>query len=53
MAGWRAGWLGEFGQLLAEAGFTGISVSADYRDDHSPGPDSDIWTFQATRRSLG
>jgi SAM-dependent methyltransferase len=40
--------LSEFGQLLTEAGFTGISVTADYRDDRSPGPGSDIWTFQAT-----
>lgn len=41
--------LGEFSELLARAGFTGISVSADYRDDCSPGPGSDVWTFQATR----
>jgi len=41
--------LAEFGQLLAEAGFTGISVSADYRDGRSPGPRSETWTFQATR----
>ena len=41
--------LGEFGQLLAGAGFTGISVSADYRDDRTPGPDSDIWTCCAAR----
>lgn len=41
--------LGEFSQLLAGAGFTDISVSADYRDDRSPAPGSDIWTFHATR----
>jgi SAM-dependent methyltransferase len=40
--------LAEFSQLLAEAGFTGISVTADYHDD-PPGPGSDDWTFHATR----
>ena len=41
--------LPEFEGLLAGAGFTGIRVTADHRDDRRPGPDSDIWTFHATR----
>jgi ubiquinone/menaquinone biosynthesis C-methylase UbiE len=39
--------IAEFSQLLADAGFTGITVTADYRDDLEPGPDSADWTFQA------
>ena len=41
--------LPEFGHLLADAGFTDISVTADYRDDHRPGPGSRVWTFHAVR----
>lgn len=41
--------LPEFAQLLTEAGFTGIRVTADYRDEDKPGPDSDDWTFHAIR----
>ena len=41
--------LPEFGHLLAGAGFTGISVTADYRDDQRPGPGSRVWTFHAVR----
>jgi SAM-dependent methyltransferase len=41
--------LTEFDRLLADAGFTDISVTADYRDDHRPGPDSRVWTFHAIR----
>ena len=41
--------LAEFGQLLAGGGFTDISVTADHRDDHQPGPDSHVWTFHAVR----
>ena len=41
--------LREFEGLLAGAGFTDIGVTADHRDDRRPGPDSDIWTFHATR----
>jgi hypothetical protein len=36
-------------QLLAEAGFAGVTVTADYRDDGRPGPASRIWTFRASR----
>jgi hypothetical protein len=38
-----------FGQLLTEAGFTDIRVTADYHDADEPGPDSDDWTFHAVR----
>jgi SAM-dependent methyltransferase len=41
--------LPEFGHLLADAGFTDISVTANYRDDRRPGPDSRVWTFHAVR----
>lgn len=41
--------LREFEGLLAGAGFTDILVTADYQADRRPGPDSDIWTFHATR----
>ncbi|MGH3119966.1 MAG: hypothetical protein ACRDPF_38015 [Streptosporangiaceae bacterium] len=41
--------LTEFERLLADAGFTDISVTADYRDDHRPRPDSRGWTFHAIR----
>jgi SAM-dependent methyltransferase len=41
--------LREFGQLLADAGFTGLSVTADHQDDRQPGPDSHVWTFRASR----
>jgi SAM-dependent methyltransferase len=41
--------LTEFERLLADAGFTDISVTADYRDDHRPRPDSEVWTFHAIR----
>jgi hypothetical protein len=41
--------LREFEGLLAGAGFTDIRVTADHHDDRRPGPDSDVWTFHATR----
>jgi SAM-dependent methyltransferase len=41
--------LREFEGLLAGAGFTDILVTADHRHDRRPGPDSDDWTFHATR----
>jgi len=41
--------LTEFERLLVDAGFTDISVTADYRDDHRPRPDSGVWTFHSTR----
>ena len=41
--------LPEFGRLLTDAGFTDISVTADYRDDRRPRPDSQTWTFHAVR----
>lgn len=39
----------EFTRLLIETGFTEITVTADYQDNHQPEPDSDDWTFHATR----
>lgn len=39
---------GEFGELLSEAGFTGIRVTADYQDAHTSGTANDVWTFHAT-----
>jgi hypothetical protein len=41
--------LPEFGRLLADTGFTDVSVTANYRDDRRPGPDSRVWTFHAAR----
>jgi hypothetical protein len=38
----------EFEDLLAEAGFTGILVTADYQNTCTPGPGDGIWTFDAT-----
>jgi SAM-dependent methyltransferase len=38
----------EFEDLLAEAGFTGILVTADYQNTCTPGPGDGIWTFHAT-----
>jgi hypothetical protein len=40
----------EFGELLAEAGFTGTRITADYQDTRAPAAASDVWTFQATDR---
>jgi hypothetical protein len=33
--------------LLADAGFTDVTVTADYRDGCPPGPGSHTWTFHA------
>jgi hypothetical protein len=41
--------LPDFGRLLTDAGFADISVTADYREDCQPGPDSRTWTFHAVR----
>jgi hypothetical protein len=41
--------LTEFTSLLAEAGFTGIEVTASYQDGRPPGPDDAMWTFHAHR----
>lgn len=41
--------LPEFGQLLAGAGFTDVTVTAGYREGRPPGPDDDVWTFHAVR----
>ncbi|MFJ4620647.1 class I SAM-dependent methyltransferase [Streptomyces sp. NPDC088812] len=41
--------LEEFEELLNEAGFTDVRVSADYQEDVRPGPDSGDWTFHAVR----
>jgi hypothetical protein len=38
----------EFENLLAEAGFTDILVTADYQNTCTPGPGDGIWTFHAT-----
>jgi SAM-dependent methyltransferase len=38
----------EFEDLLAEAGFTGILVTAGYKNTCIPGPGDGIWTFHAT-----
>jgi len=42
--------LREFHNLLAQAGFTGIQVTADYHDDRPPALGSDQWTFHASRQ---
>lgn len=41
--------LTEFDQLLVEAGFTDVTVTADYHEDSAPGADSAIWNFRASR----
>ena len=38
----------EFEDLLAEAGFTHILVTAGYQNKSIPGPGDGIWTFHAT-----
>jgi SAM-dependent methyltransferase len=38
----------EFADLLAEAGFIGTFVTADYLDAATPGAGHDVWTFHAT-----
>jgi hypothetical protein len=38
----------EFEDLLAEAGFTGVLVTAGYRNACIPRPGDGIWTFHAT-----
>ena len=40
--------MNEFEELLVEAGFEDITVTADYHDDIAPGPQCDLWTFLAT-----
>jgi len=42
----------EFADLLAEAGFTHILVTADYQDACTAGTASDFWTFNATARAI-
>jgi hypothetical protein len=39
----------EFEELLAEAGFSDIAVTGDYRDACALRPGNEVWTFQATR----
>ncbi len=41
--------LPEFGRLLADAGFTDVTVTADHREGRQPGPRSFAWTFHPTR----
>jgi SAM-dependent methyltransferase len=41
----------EFADLLAEAGFTGTRVTADYQDACPARPANGIWTFHATAAS--
>ena len=43
----------EFEDLLAEAGFTGTLVTADYQDSCTAGPASTVWTFHATAPHAG
>ena len=38
----------EFADLLAEAGFTHILVTADYQDARTPRAGNGVWTFHAT-----
>ena len=38
----------EFEDLLAEAGFTHIFMTADYAGAATPGAGNDVWTYQAT-----
>jgi len=38
----------EFEQLLAEAGFTGVCVTADYQGARASEPPDGVWTFHAT-----
>jgi SAM-dependent methyltransferase len=38
----------EFGDLLAEAGFAGTLVTADYQDTHAPEAGHGFWTFHAS-----
>jgi hypothetical protein len=40
----------EFADLLAEAGFTHILVTADYQRARTSGTTSEFWTFHATAR---
>jgi SAM-dependent methyltransferase len=41
--------IAEFEAHLYASGFTDVSVTADYDADCAPAPQSDIWTFHATR----
>jgi SAM-dependent methyltransferase len=41
--------LQEFEDLLRDADFTDVLVTADWQHDSKPGRDSDTWTFHATR----
>ena len=41
--------LPEFGRMLTDAGFTDVTVTADYRDGRPPGPRDQVWTFYAVR----
>jgi SAM-dependent methyltransferase len=42
----------EFTDLLAEAGFTHILVTADYQDARASGTAGGFWTFHATARQI-
>jgi hypothetical protein len=35
--------------MLTEAGFTDVTVTADYQDGRPPGPRDHVWTFHAAR----
>lgn len=39
----------EFERLLTEAGFTEITVAADYLEEHTPSAEGKLWTFHALR----
>jgi SAM-dependent methyltransferase len=41
--------LPEFGRMLTDAGFTDVTVTADYRDGRPAGPRDHVWTFHAAR----
>lgn len=45
---WQHWSLPEFEDLLAEAGFTGVLVTADYLDARASRAARGVWTFQAT-----
>jgi hypothetical protein len=41
--------LPEFGRMLTDAGFTDVTVTAEYQDGRPPGPGDHVWTFHAVR----
>ena len=43
----------QFEDLLVEAGFTDILMTAGYQNTCTPGPGDSIWTFHATAPRTG